>query len=107
MPSVRLTVLPLASVWTKVRSRLALMLAAILSSASSQLSCFHCVAPAARYMGAATRRLLTASCIAVAPFGQRRPSLTGLAGSPSIWSSCVFPSAAVFVYAISEQPTAQ
>src|SRR2546427_5761585 len=44
--------------------------------------------------------------MAVAPFGQRRPSLIGLSGSPSIWRSWVLPPDS-FVYAISPQPTAQ
>src|SRR5206468_5009593 len=57
--------------------------------------------------GFGTRRELVASCIAVAPFGQRRPSLTGPSGSPSICSSCVLPSAPCVVYALSAQPTAQ
>src|SRR5438128_6718417 len=44
--------------------------------------------------------------MAVAPFGQRRPSLIGLSGSPSICRSCVVPPDSL-VYAISPQPTAQ
>src|SRR4029079_3391819 len=72
----------------------------------SQLFSSHFALPGARYIGARTRRALVASCIAVAPFGQSRPSLTGLSGSPSIWRSWVFPFTS-FVYAISEQPTAQ
>src|SRR5213594_2963655 len=107
MPSVRLTVLPLPSVVTKVASREDLMFFAILSSISSHDIFCQRVDPAARYSGVSTRRGEVASCIAVAPFGHRRPSLTGLSGSPSIWRSCVFPSLVWRVYATSEQPTAQ
>src|SRR5437762_13827826 len=83
------------------------MLLAILSSMKSHETLFHPVAPEARYRGDPTRRGEVASCRAVAPFGHRRPSLTGLSGSPSIWSSSVFPPAAFLVYARSAQPTAQ
>src|SRR6266702_1017175 len=107
MPSHRLTLLPLPSVATKVASLDDLMLLAILSSMKSHETLFHPVAPEARYRGDPTRRGEVASCIAVAPFGHRRPSLTGLSGSPSIWRSCVFPSLVWRVYATSEQPTAQ
>src|SRR5215831_15994390 len=48
-----------------------------------------------------------ASCIAVAPFGQSRPSLTGLSGSPSIWRSLVCPLPSSLVKAMIEHPTAQ
>src|ERR1041385_3486866 len=103
MPSVRLTVFPLASVATNVRSRESLTRCASMSSAWSQLSVFHVVGLAARYMTFSTRLADTASCIALAPLGHSRPSLTGLSGSPSIWSSLP----ASFVYVTSEQPTAQ
>src|SRR5213080_4303577 len=103
MPSQRLTTLPAASVVTNVRSREALMLRASRSSAKSQETCFHSVAPGSRYIGLGTRRRETASCKALAPLGHSRPSLTGLSGSPSIWSSLP----ASLVYVTSEQPTAQ
>src|SRR6266702_1306313 len=48
-----------------------------------------------------------ASCNALAPFGHSRPSLTGLSGSPSSWSSSTVPFDAFLVYATSAQPTAQ
>src|SRR5258708_16477470 len=83
MPSVRLTVLPLASVVTNVASRDAFTFWAILFRTKSQDTLFHPLAPGARYCGDSTRRGEVASCIAVAPFGQRRPSLTGLSRSPS------------------------
>src|SRR5258708_9247431 len=107
MPSVRLTVLPLASVVTNVASRDAFTFWAILLSTKSQNTLFQPVAPAARYCGDSTRRGEIASCIAVAPLGHRRPSLTGLSGSPSICSSCTLPSVFWRVYATSEHPTAQ
>src|SRR5712692_5673776 len=107
MPSVRLTVLPFPSVVTNVASRDALMFWAILSSTKSQETLFQPVAPAARYWGDSTRRGEVASCMAVAPLGHRRPSLTGLSGSPSIWRRCTLPSLFWRVYATSEQPTAQ
>src|ERR1700694_1529179 len=53
--------------------------------------------PGARYNGFSTRRALVASCMAVAPFGQSLPSLTGLSGLPSICSRWVLPSEFVFV----------
>ena len=81
---MRLTVLPLPSVVTKVASRDDLMFLAILSSMSSQEFFCQLVAPAGRYIGDSTRRGEIASCIAVAPLAQSRPSLTGLSGSPSI-----------------------
>src|SRR2546427_1860689 len=107
MPSHRLTLLPLPSVATKVASLDDLMLLAILSSMKSHETLFHPLAPEARYRGDPTRRGEVASCIAVAPFGHRRPSLTVLSGSPSIWRSCVFPSLVCRVYATSVQPTAK
>src|SRR5918994_1371983 len=107
MPSVRFTTWPSASMGTKVRSREALIRWASLSSASSQEICCHSLAPDARYIGVGTRRRETASSIAVAPFGQRRPSLTGLSGSPSICSSSTLPLASFLVYARSAHPTAQ
>src|SRR5437879_1169465 len=107
MPSQRLTVLPLASWVTKVASRERLMFAAIRSSAASQEIGCHSVAPGERWSGWATRRAEVASCIAVAPLGQRRPSLTGLSGSPSICNSFTEPSDCLRVHATSEQPTAQ
>src|SRR5438105_10085225 len=107
MPSVRLTVLPLASVATKVASRDDLTFWAILSRTKFQSTFFQLVAPGARYSGCETRLAEVASCMALAPLGQRRPSLTGLSGSPSIWSSCTLPSEFFFVKATSEQPTAQ
>src|SRR5438445_8091924 len=106
-PSQRLTVLPLASWVTKVASRDSLMRCASLSSISSQEISCHLSRPGARYSGLDTRRLLIASCIAVAPFGQSRPSLTGLSGSPSIWRSFVCPLPSSLVKAIIEHPTAQ
>src|SRR5207245_1653642 len=107
MPSVRLTVLPFPSVATKVAARDALMFWATLPSAKSHETLFQPVAPAARYCGDSTLRGEVASCIAVAPFGQRRPSLTGLSGSPSICRSCTLPSLFWLVYATREQPTVQ
>src|SRR5579859_4634634 len=107
MPSVRFTMLPLASCATNVRSREALMFWAILSSMKSQLFSSHLSEPGARYSGFSTRRAEIASCIDVAPFGQRRPSLIGLFGSPSIWSSLTSPLLSFLVYAIRLQPTAQ
>src|SRR3982075_1071898 len=107
IPSVRLTVLPAESFATKLESRASLIRCASLLSMSSQVICCHLSEPGARYSGFSTRRALVASCIAVAPLGQRRPSLTGLSGLPSICSSWVEPSALVFVYATREQPTAQ
>src|ERR1700736_947240 len=104
MPSVRLTVLPFPSVATKVASREALIFCAILPSANSHVTLFQPVEPAARYWGDSTRRGDVASCIAVAPLGHRRPSLTGLSGSPSICSSCTLPLLFWRVYATSEQP---
>src|SRR5690348_12212781 len=92
MPSHRFTVLPLPSVVTNVASRDDLMLLAIRLSMSSQEMLFQLLEPGARYCGDSTRRGETASCMAVAPLGQSLPSLTGLSGSPSIWSSCVDPS---------------
>src|SRR5213076_3040087 len=83
---------PDASWATKVASRAAFTRSASLSIMSSQLISCQRSEPAARYMGAFTRRALVASCIAVAPLGQRRPSLTGLSGLPSIWSSSTVPS---------------
>src|SRR5882724_10063666 len=106
-PSQRLTVLPLASWVTKVASRDSLMRCASLSSISSQEISCHLSLPGPRYSGFVTRRLLIASCIAVAPFGQSRPSLTGLSGSPSIWRSFVCPLPSSLVNAMSEHPTAQ
>src|SRR6058998_2548058 len=106
-PSQRLTVLPLASWVTKVASRDSLMRCASLSSISSQEISCHLSLPGPRYSGFVTRRLLIASCIAVAPFGQSRPSLTGLSGSPSICRSCVWPLPSSLVNAMSEHPTAQ
>src|SRR5260221_191329 len=76
MPSGRLPVLSLPSVVTNVASREALTFWAILSSPKSHETLFQLVAPGARYWGDSTRRGETASCIAVAPFGQSRPSLT-------------------------------
>src|SRR5439155_1020745 len=87
IPSVRFTVFPAASWATKVASLAAFTRCASLSSMSSQLIFCQRSEPDARYSGSATRRALVASCIAVAPLGQRRPSLTGLSGLPSIWSS--------------------
>src|SRR5918995_4439257 len=107
MPSQRFTTWPAASMGTKVRSREALIFWASLSSAKSQETCCHSVAPDARYIGLVTRRRETASSIAVAPLGQRRPSLTGLSGSPSICSSSTLPLASFLVYARSAHPTAQ
>src|SRR5260221_11868652 len=107
MPSVRLTVLPLASVVTNVASRDAFTFCAILFSAKSQDTLFHPVAPAARYCGDSTRRGEIASCIAVAPLGHSRPSLTGLSGSPSICRSCTLPLLFCRGEAANEQPTAQ
>src|SRR5438445_13061300 len=88
MPAVRLTVLPLASVPTKVASRDAFTFWAILFITKSHDTLFQPLAPAARYCGDSTRRGEVASCIAVAPFGERRPALTGRSGSASIWRSC-------------------
>ena len=65
------------------------------------------MAPGSRYIGLGIRRRETASCSALAPFGQSRPSLTGLSGSPSICSSSTLPSGCVFVYASIAHPTAQ
>src|SRR6202022_3609235 len=107
IPSVRLTVLPAASFATKLESRASLTRCASLLSMSSQVMSCQWSEPGARYRGFSTRRALVASCIAVAPFGQSRPSLTGLSGLPSICRSCVDPLAFVFVYATREQPTAQ
>src|SRR5207237_5844713 len=103
LPSQRLTLLPAASVVTKVLSRASFTRWASIVIAWSQLSVFHSVALGARYMTFSTRLAETASCIALAPLGQSRPSFTGLSGLPSIWSSLPLS----FVYAISEQPTAQ
>src|ERR1700682_3321751 len=107
MPSVRLTVLPFPSVVTKVASRDALTFCAILLSAKSHVTFFQAFVPAARYCGDSTRRGEVASCIAVAPLGQRRPSLTGLSGSPSIWRSWTVPSVFWRGYGTREQPAAQ
>src|ERR1700674_1322993 len=107
MPSQRLTMLPFPSAVTKVASRDALMFWAILANTKSQVTLVQLVAPGARYLGESTRRGEIASCIAVAPLGQSRPSLTGLSGSPSICSSWVLPSEPWRVYATREQPTAQ
>src|SRR5258708_24256363 len=103
MPSVRLTVFPFASVVTNVLSRASLIRCASMSSAWSHVIFVHPVAFGARYRTESTRLAPTASCIADAPFGHRRPSFTGLSGSPSIWRSCP----ASFLYATSEQPAAQ
>src|SRR5260370_18553913 len=105
MPSVRLTVLPLPSVVTNEASREALMFWAILSRTKSQETLFQPAAPGARYWGEATRRGDTASCIAVAPLGHRRPSLTGLSGPPPILSRCTLPSAFCRGEAAREDPT--
>src|SRR5918994_1013860 len=107
MPSQRFTTWPSASVVTNVRSREVLIFWASLSSTKSQETSCHSLAPDARYIGLVTRRRETASSIAVAPFGQRRPSLTGLSGSPSICSSSTLPLASFLVYARSAHPTAQ
>src|SRR5256885_15737739 len=107
MPSQRLTVLPSASTVTKVRSRDALTLRASLSIAKSHETRCQSVAPGARYIGLVIRRREMASCNALAPFGHSRPSLTGLSGSPSSWSSSTVPFDDFFVYATSAQPTAQ
>src|SRR5260370_20769155 len=106
MLSVRLTVLPFPSAVTNVASRDALMFWVILSSTKSQETLFQPVAPAARYWGDSTRRGEIASCIAVAPLGQRRPSLTGLSGSPSICSSWTLPSAFWRRFAPDQEPAA-
>src|SRR2546428_13440112 len=92
MPSHRLTLLPLPSVATKVASLDDLMLWGILSSMKSHGTLFHPVAPEARYRGDPTRRGGVARCMAGAPFGHRRPALTGRSGSPRMWGSCGFPS---------------
>src|SRR6516165_858793 len=107
MPSHRFTVFPLASMVTNVRSRDALMFCASFSRVKSQETCFHSVAPGARYSGLGTRRREMASCSELAPLGHTVPSFTGLSGSPSIWSSSTLPFAAFVVCASSEQPTAQ
>src|ERR1700737_4174577 len=107
IPSVRLTVLPDASFATKLESRAFLMRWASFLSISAQVIVCQWSEPGARYNGFSTRRALVASCMAVAPFGQSLPSLTGLSGLPSICSSWVDPLALVFVYATREQPTAQ
>src|SRR2546428_6007373 len=107
IPSVRLTVLPDASWATKLASRASLTRWASLLSRSSQLICCQWSEPGARYSGFSTRRALVASCIAVAPLGQSRPSFTGLSGFPSICRSLREPSALVLVNATREQPTAQ
>src|SRR5439155_11823073 len=92
IPSHRFTVLPLPSVVTNEASLDALMFCATLSSTKSHETLFQPVAPEARYWGDSTRRGEMASCIAVAPLGHSRPSLTGLSGSPSICRSSVVPS---------------
>src|SRR2546430_8361029 len=107
IPSVRLTVFPEASWPTKVASRADFTRCASLSIMSSQLIACQRSEPAARYIGAFTRRALVASCIAVAPLGHSRPSLTGLSGLPSIWSSSTVPSVFSRVYATRAHPTAQ
>ncbi len=56
MPSVRLTVLPLASVATNVASRDAFTFWAILFRTKSQETLFQLLAPGARYCGDSTRR---------------------------------------------------
>src|SRR3984893_7439565 len=107
IPSVRLTVFPVASCATKLASRASLTRWASLLSMSSQVICCQGSEPGARYSGVSTRRALLASCIAVAPLGQSRPSFTGLSGFPSICRSLRDPSPLVPVNATREQPTAQ
>src|SRR5215510_3577134 len=106
MPSQRLTVFPSASWVTNVRSRDALMLRANRSSVNSHDTRCHSRLPGARYSGLGTRRREMANWSDDAPLGHNVPSFTGLSGSPSIWSSSALPFV-FFVYASSEQPTAQ
>ena len=93
MPSQRFTTLPSASWVTNVRSRDALMLLGQLveREVPGDLLPLRRAGRAverASPPGGGTRR---AACD-VAPFGHSRPSLTGLSGSPSIWSSSTLPS---------------
>ena len=84
------------------------MLRASLSSTKSQETRFHSRAPGARWSGCWSRRRETASSIALAPFGHRRPLVDrAVRVALDLEQLDVSRCAPLRVYASSAQPTAQ